>query len=123
MQKLIALAPFASPPGLAQVQTSWTSPNLSISGNRTNGCDLRVVEVTHSGNTLNSLRFVVTNRAMSAGRATAEITMTGDNQRKSGTISGLIGAGQMATLMGFHPFGGPLAGSHAPIRFLGCAAG
>jgi hypothetical protein len=120
MKKLIALALFATLPSLAQAQTSWTSPNLSIAGNRSNGCDLRIVEVTHSGNTLNSLRFVVVNRAQAAVRATAEVTMVGDNQRKSGNIFGLIAAGQQATLTGFHPIGGSLAGTRVTIRFLGC---
>lgn len=127
MTKFIAagiLASFLAPlAGTAQAQTSWTGSNLSISGNRSNGCDLRVVEVTHSGNTLNSVRFTVANRAQATVRVTAEVTMTGNNQRKSGNISGLIAAGQMATLQGFHPFGGSLAGSTMAIRFLGCSAG
>lgn len=81
------------------------------------------MEATHSGNTLSSLRFVVVNRAQAAVCATAEVTMTGNNQRKSGNITGLTAAGQQATLQGFHPFGGSLAGSTVAIRFLGCTAG
>lgn len=115
----LTLAPLAGP---AQAQTTWTGTNLSISGNRSNGCDMRVIEVTHSGSTLSSLRFVVVNRATSAARVTIEVTMTGNNQRKSGNISGLIGGGQMGTLGGFHPFGGSLAGSTVSLRFLGCTA-
>ena len=122
MKKLIALALFASLPGLAQAETSWTSPNLSISGNRTNGCDLRVVQVTHNGSLLSSLRFVVNNRSMTAVYVIADVTMSGNNQRKSGSISGRIAAGQQATLQGFHPFGGSLAGSTVAIRFTGCSA-
>lgn len=116
----LTLAPLSHP---AQAQTTWTGTGLSITGNRSNGCDMRVVEVTHSGSTLNSLRFVVANRAMSVARVTIEVTMTGNNQRKSGTISGLLGAGQMGTLTGFHPFGGSLAGSTLSLRFLSCTAG
>jgi len=127
MIKFIAagiLASFIAPlAGTAQAQTSWTGASLTISGNRSNGCDLRVVEVTHSGNTLSSVRFVVANRAQAAVRVTAEVTMTGNNQRKSGNISGVIAAGQQATLQGFHPFGGSLAGSTMALRFLGCSAG
>lgn len=126
MKNLIALALMATLPGLvpaqAQAQTTWTGANLSISGNRTNGCDLRVVEVTHSGSTLSSLRFMVANRANSMVHVNADVTMTGNNQRKSGSISGLIRAGQVATLQGFHPFGGSLAGSTVAIRFIGCSA-
>lgn len=117
--QVLSLAFLAGP---AQAQTSWTGTGLSISGNRSNGCDMRVVEVTHSGSTLSSLRFVVVNRATSAARVTIEVTMTGNNQRKSGNISGLIGGGQMGTLAGFHPFGGSLAGSTVSLRFLGCTA-
>jgi hypothetical protein len=116
----LALAQLARP---AQAQTTWTGTGLSITGTRSNGCDMRVIEVTHSGSTLSSLRFVVANRAMSAARVTIEVTMTGNNQRKSGTISGLLGGGQMGTLTGFHPFGGSLAGSTVSLRFLGCTAG
>ena len=114
------LAPLASP---AQAQTTWTGSSLSISGNRSNGCDLRVVEVTHNGSMLSSLRFMVMNRATSAVRINADVTMIGNNQRKSGSISGLVGAGQQATLQGFHPFGGSLVGSTVAIRFTGCSAG
>lgn len=121
MKKLIALALFASLPGLAQAQTSWTGTNLSISGNRSNGCDVRIVEVTHNGSMLSSLRFVVLNRATTAVRVNADVTMTGNNQRKSGPITGVIGAGQQGTLQGFHPFGGSLAGSTVAIRFNGCS--
>jgi hypothetical protein len=121
MKKLIALALFATLPGLAQAETSWTGPNLSISGNRSNGCDLRIVQVTHNGSLLSSLRFVVLNRASTAVRVNADVTMTGNNQRKSGPIAGVIGAGQQGTLQGFHPFGGSLAGSSVQIRFTGCS--
>ena len=124
MKKLIAtgilgltLAPLAGP---AQAQTTWTGTSLEIIGNRQNGCDLRVVEVTHSGSTLSSVRFQLANRATTAVRAHAEVTLSGNNQRKSGNISGLIGAGQMATVSGFHPFGGSLAGSRLSLRFTGC---
>lgn len=118
-----ALALMAALPAAAQAQTSWTGSNLTISGNRSNGCNLRVVEVTHSGSTLSSLRFVISNRADAPVRATAEVEMSGNNQRKLGTISGVIGARQQATLTGFHPFGGSLAGSTVAIRFLGCTPG
>lgn len=104
----------------AQAQTAWTGANLSISGNRSNGCDMRVVEVTHAGSTLSSIRFAVANRAAAPAHATVEVTLTGNNQRKSGTISGRVGAGQVTTLMGFYPFGGSLAGSTIALRFLGC---
>lgn len=120
---LAALGLLAALPVAAQAQTTWTSPNLSISGNRTNGCDLRVVEVTHNGSLLSSLRFVVTNRATSTVRVNADVTMSGNNQRKSGPISGVIAAGQQATLQGFHPFGGSLAGSTVAIRFTSCTPG
>ena len=127
MKNLIALALMSTLPGLvpaqAQAQTTWTGSTLSISGNRTNGCDLRVVEVTHSGSALSSLRFMVTNRATSAVRVTADVTMSGNNQRKSGSISGVIAGGQVATLQGFHPFGGSLAGSTVAIRFNYCTPG
>lgn len=117
---LAALGLLAALPAAAQAQTTWTGTNLTISGNRSNGCDLRVVEVTHNGSLLSSLRFVITNRANSAVRVNANVIMTGNNQTKSGPISGLIAAGQQGTLQGFHPFGGSLAGSTVSIRFTGC---
>lgn len=125
MKKILALAVLVTLPGLAQAQTqtSWTGTSLSISGNRSNGCDLRVVEVSHSGTTLSSVRFAVVNRAAAMVRATATVTLTGNGQTKVGTITGLIGGGQVATLGVFHPFGGSLAGSSMAIRFTGCTAG
>lgn len=116
----LALLASIATPAEAQAQTTWSGTYLSIAGNRSNGCDLRVVDVTHAGSTLNSMRFAVANRAMASVRATVEVTLTGNNQRKSGTISGVIGAGQMATLQGFYPFGGLLVGSTVALRFLGC---
>lgn len=118
-----ALSLMAALPGVAQAQTTWTGASLTVTGNSSNGCDLRVVEVTHNGSTLNSLRFVIANRATRTVRATAEVTLTGNNQRKPGTITGLIAGGQLATLQGFYPFGGSLAGTTVAIRFTGCTAG
>lgn len=115
-----ALALMAALPAAAQAQTTWTGQDLAIAGNRSNGCDLRVVEVTHSGSTLNSLRFLISNVAPGAVRATADVVMTGNNSRKTGTITGLIGGGQRATLTGFHPTGGSLAGTRVEIRFTSC---
>lgn len=125
MKKILALAVLAALPALAeaQAQTTWTGQNLGISGNRSNGCDLRVIEVSHNGSTLNSVRFAILNRAQSAVRATAEVTLLGNNQRKFGLISGLVPANQQATLTGFHPFGGSLTGSRIEIRFVGCTPG
>ena len=120
---LAALGLLAALPAAAQAQTAWTGSSLSVAGNRTNGCDLRVVEVTHAGNTLNSVRFLVVNRAQAPVRATMEATLAGNGQRKSGVVNGLIGAGQQATLQGFYPFGGSLAGTTMALRFLGCTPG
>lgn len=117
------LASLLALPLLASAQTTWTGAQLSISGNRANGCDLRVVSVTHMGSTLSSLRFTVANRATSAVRAYMDVTLSGNNQRKSGPVSGLIGGGQQATLQGFHPFGGTLSGSTLALRFTGCTPG
>lgn len=123
MRKIFALAAaLATLPALAQAQAvmTWAGQNLSISGNRANGCDLRVVEVTHSGSQLSALRVMVANRAQAAMRLTAELTLTGDNQRKTGTFSGVIGGGQVATLQGIQPFGGSLAGTRVAVVFHNC---
>jgi hypothetical protein len=126
MKKLMALALLATVPGLlpaqAQAQTSWTGSTLSISGDHSNGCNLHVVEVTHSGSTLSSLRFMMMNLGNREVRVNAEVTITGNNQRKSGPIFGEIGPSRAATLQGFHPFGGSLAGSTVDIRFSHCTA-
>lgn len=125
MKKILALAVLATLPALAeaQAQTTWTGTNLTMTGNRSNGCDVRIVQVTHSGNTLNSVQFLVSNRAMNPVRATAEVTLSGNGQRKFGAITGLIAAGQQATLQGFYPFGGSLSGTSMAIRFIGCTPG
>ena len=114
------LASLLALPLLASAQTTWTGSNLSVSGNRSNRCDLRVVSVTHMGSTLSSLQFSVANRSTSAVRANMDVTLSRSNQRKSGPVSGLIGAGQQATLQGFHPFGGTLEGSTLTLKFTGC---
>jgi hypothetical protein len=125
MKKILALAMLATLPALAeaQAQTTWTGSKLEITGNRQNGCDVRVIEVTHSGSTLNSVRFIISNRSTTQVRAMAEVTLMGSNQRKSGLITGLIPANQQATLQGFYPFGGSLAGTTIAIRFTGCFGG
>lgn len=117
------LASLLALPLLASAQTTWTGAQLSISGNRANGCDLRVVEAIHVGSPLSSLRFTVTNRATSAVRVNMDVMLSGNNQRKSGPVSGLIGGRQQATLQGFHPFGGTLSGSTLALRFTGCTPG
>ncbi len=123
MRLALALTLLAALPAAAQAQTTWSGSALSISGNRANGCDLRVVEATHAGNTLNPVRLVVMNRATTPARASAEVTLSGNGQRKVGTVTALVPAGQQATMQGFYPFGGSLAGTTLVIRFLGCTQG
>ena len=117
---LAALGLLAALPAAAQAQTTWSGMALSITGNRTNGCDLRVIQVTHSGSTLSSVQFQIMNRSSTAARATMEVTLAGNGQRKMGTVSGLIGAGTTGVVTGFYPFGGSLAGTQMTLRFLGC---
>ena len=117
---LTLLGAVAALPLLASAQTTWTGTNLTISGNRQNGCDIRVLEVSHSGSTLSSMRFGLINRAASEVRVVMEVTLAGQGQRKMGAVSGLVGGGQTATLQGFYPFGGSLKGSTVGLRFTAC---
>ncbi len=126
MQPRIALATLAlslALSGAAAAQTTWTGSALTVTGNRENGCDLRVIEVSHAGSALHSLRFMLANRHAHAVRVTADVTMTRQSERKSGTITGLMGPGQQSTLTGFHPLPGSLAGSTVALRFLACTPG
>ena len=123
MRLPLALACLAALPAAAQAQTAWSGSALTVTGNRMNHCDLRVVEATHAGNTLNSIRVLVVNRATAPVRATAEVTLTGSNQRKFGVMTVLVPPNQQATMQGFHPFGGSLAGTTLAIRFQGCTQG
>lgn len=120
---LAVLASLSCVPAAAQAQTAWGGTALSILGNRSNGCDVRIIQATHSGSTLNPIEVLVANRAGTPVRVTAEATLMGDNQRRTGLMMVLIGAHQQATMRGLYPFGGSLAGSRLVIRFLGCTPG
>ncbi len=116
---LAALGLLAALPAAAQT-TSWSGDTLSYTGAHSNGCNLRVVSVTHEGNSLSRLRFTIQNHANYNVRFYVDVTLTGNNQQKSGSFNAWVTAnGQMSTL-NFFPYEGSLAGSRLSMRFTSC---
>jgi hypothetical protein len=113
MNKILALAVLATLPAMAeaQTQTTWTGQSLSVTGERDDGCYLRVAEVTHSGNQYDPIRIMVLNGEQTPKRVWALVTMSGDGSPMGGQVDGVILGGSTGTLRGFSPSPGSLAGS------------
>ncbi len=122
MKRLLPLALLASFPTFvqAQTQTTWTGYDLFVSGDRDNGCDLRVVEVTHSGGHNAPLRMFVWNNDRTPMRVLADVRMSGNGSSRSSQVEGLIGGGVTGSLRGAYPMAGSFDHSRVVIRFLAC---
>jgi hypothetical protein len=106
----------------------WSGADLTVSGNTSNNCDLRVVEVTHSGRSIDPITVTVQSRLTSQARIYAEMKFTRGAVSYSGTMTGLVSAGQQTTMRGVRPpVGGAdhssalVDGSSVEVRFNLCS--
>jgi hypothetical protein len=106
----------------AQSAYTWQGPTLRSAGLNTNGCNLRVPQATHSGSLgLSSIFVSVQNRGTGAVRITADVELSGNNSRKSGTISGIVqGNSQIASLQAFSPGGSTRDNTTLRVQITSC---
>jgi hypothetical protein len=118
----ILLAAVAAQPAQAQSAYTWQGPTLQSAGLTTNGCNLRVPSATHSGNLgLNNIFVTVQNRGTGAVRITADVELTGNNSRKTGSISGIVqGNSQTASMQAMTPGGSTRDGTTLRVRITTC---
>ena len=116
-------AALASQQARAQSAYTWQGPTLLSAGLTTNGCNLRVPMATHSGSLgLSSIFVSVMNRGTAAVRITADVELSGNNSRKSGSISGIIQPNSAITSMqAFSPGGSTRDGTTLRVRITTCA--
>ncbi|MBU8537030.1 hypothetical protein [Falsiroseomonas tokyonensis] len=116
---LITLAP-----GMASAQAAytWQGPTLLSAGNTLNGCRLRTPMATHTGSlALSNIFLTVSNTGQQPVRITADVELSGNNSRKSATISsGVIPAGSQASIQVFTPGGSTRDGTTLRVRFTSC---
>lgn len=118
----LLLAAVAAQPAQAQSAYTWQGPTLLSAGLTTNGCNLRVPSATHSGSlALSNIFVTVQNRGPAAMRITAEVELSGNNSRKSGTISGIVqGNSQTASIQAFPPGGATRDNTTLRVRITAC---
>jgi hypothetical protein len=130
MRKIIAAAllcsGFASlAPGqaVAQAAYTWSGPTLLSTGNTMNGCRLRTPMATHSGSLgLGNIFLTVRNDGTAPVRITANVELSGNNSRKSGSISsGVLPAGGQASIQAFPPGGSTRDNTVLRVTFTSCA--
>ncbi|WP_439596673.1 hypothetical protein [Falsiroseomonas sp.] len=109
----------------AQAAYTWQGPTLLSSGNTMNGCRLRTPMATHSGSLgLSNIFLTVSNTGSQPVRITANVELSGNNSRKSGSISsGLIPAGSQAAIQVFPPGGSTRDGTTLRVTFTSCVVG
>lgn len=106
----------------AQAAYIWQGPTLLSAGLATNGCNLRVPSATHSGSLgLNNIFVTVQNRGTGAVRIIADVELSGNNSRKSGSISGIIQAnGATSSMQAFTPGGSTRDNTVLRVRITSC---
>ena len=106
----------------AQAAYTWQGPNLLSTGLNTNGCNLRVPSATHTGSLgLNNIFVTVQNRGSGAVRITGDVELSGNNSRKTGSISGIIQANPAtASMQAITPGGSTRDNTTLRVRITGC---
>ncbi len=118
----LLLAALASQPAQAQSAYTWQGPTLQSAGLNTNGCNLRVPSATHSGSLgLSNIFVTVQNRGTGAVRITGDVELSGNNSRKTGSISGIVqGNSQTASMQAMTPGGSTRDGTTLRVRITTC---
>jgi hypothetical protein len=106
----------------AQSAYTWQGATLQSAGLTTNGCNLRVPTATHSGSLgLSNIFVSVQNRGSAAVRITAEVELSGNNSRKTGSISGIIHANPaIASMQAMTPGGSTRDNTTLRVRITSC---
>ncbi|MBX9752264.1 MAG: hypothetical protein K5Q68_21930 [Roseococcus sp.] len=119
----LLLATLAGQHAQAQSAYTWRGPTLQSAGLNTNGCNLRVPEATHSGSLgLSNIFILVQNRGTAAVRITGDVELSGNNSRKTGSISGIIQAnGAITSMQAMTPGGSTRENTTLRVRITSCA--
>ena len=113
---LLALAPL---PALAN--TSWSGSTLVLQGGTTNGCNITKVSASHTGSDLSEMRVILRNRGTRTVRISGDTELSGQGQRKTGTLGSVqIAPGQTGTTTAGYIYGGSLAGTTLRINITAC---
>lgn len=116
-----ALLLAAALPAAAQQTTTWSGANLIVQGGNLNGCNVRVIDATHSGNTLNPIRITFVNNGTRSARVNGDTTLAGNGQSKTAAFRSVAMApGIGAVSQGMTPFGGLLAGTTLTVNITSC---
>lgn len=119
----LLVAALAAPQAQAQSAAyTWQGPTLLSAGLNTNGCNLRVPSATHSGSLgLNNIFVTVQNRGTGAVRITGDVELSGNNSRKTGSISGIIQANSAtASMQAMTPGGSTRDNTTLRVRITSC---
>ena len=118
----LLIASFAGQHAQAQSAYTWQGPTLQSAGLNTNGCNLRVPSATHSGSLgLSNIFVSVMNRGTAAVRITADVELSGNNSRKTGSISGIISANPaIASMQAMTPGGSTRDNTTLRVRITSC---
>lgn len=119
----LLVATLAGQHAQAQSAYTWRGPTLLSAGLTTNGCNLRVPEASHSGSlALNNIFVTVQNRGTRAVRITGDVELSGNNSRKSGTISRIIqGNGATSSMHAMTPGGSTRDNTILHVTITSCA--
>jgi hypothetical protein len=111
----------AALPAAAQQNTTWSGTTLIIQGGTLNGCNIRVLDATHTGNTLSAIRITFVNNGTRSARVNGNTTLAGNGQSKTGAFRSVaMGPGISAVSQGMGPFGGSLAGTVLTVNITSC---
>lgn len=118
----LLIATLAGQQAQAQSAYTWQGPTLLSAGLTINQCNLRVPSATHSGSLgLSNIFVTVQNRASAAVRITGEVELSGNNSRKTGSISGIIQAnGATASMQALTPGGTTRDNTTLRVRITSC---
>ena len=118
----LLLTGIVSQPAAAQSAFTWQGPTLLSTALSTNGCNLRVPTATHSGSLGLSPIFVqVQNRGSGAVRITADVELSGNNSRKTSSISGIIQPSPaIASMQAMTPGGSTRDNTTLRVRITSC---
>ena len=119
----LLIAALAGQQAQAQSAYRWEGPTLLSAGLTTNGCNLRVPSASHSFSLdLNNIFVTVQNRGTRAVRITGDVELSGNNSRKSGTISRIIqGNGATASMHAMTPGGSTRDNTILRVTITSCA--
>lgn len=104
-----------------QVTTNWSGANLVVTGGTLSGCNIRVLEASHTGSTASAIRITFVNNGTRSARVNGSTTLSGNGQSKTGAFRSVAMApGIGAVSQGMVPFAGVLAGTTLTVNITSC---